>query len=475
MTSESKMQNQTLWRLRPRERIALLILGDLFASAFALFIALYYWSLQDDWATFSLDFLINRPPTWYYLLPFLWLLLLFELYDNRRSTKKAETAIGIAIAAFISLLIYLVIYFTTDPASPLPRIAIAIFIPLTSLLTLFWRLIYIQIFTAPRFLRRVLIVGAGLAGSTIVSILKKQKPAPFILVGLIDDDPNKIGKSIDDALVLGGNQDIQEIIEQEAITDIISAISGDISSDMMQSLINAEEAGIEITTMPILYEELLGRVPIKLLHHDWLLRTFFDQVHSSDSFALFKRLIDVIGGLFFFTGFLITFPFIALLIVIDTGFPIFLVQERLGKNGKPYKIIKFRTMRAEPIQKQVKMTTANDERITPIGKILRKLHLDELPQSINVLKGEMSIVGPRPEITSLVNHFQEEIPFYRARLLVKPGLTGWAQIHQNYAANVDETVTKLEYDLYYIKHRTLLLDFYIMLRTVGQVIGFRGR
>ena len=169
-------------------------------------------------------------------------------------------------------------------------------------------------------------------------------------------------------------------------------------------------------------------------------------------------------------------PFISLAILIDTGLPVFFLQNRLGKNGKTYKIIKFRTMRQElETNGEVRVTTQNDDRITRVGLFLRRSHLDELPQFVNVLKGEMSLVGPRAERSELVTKLQQKIPFYRARLLVKPGITGWAQINFGYAATVEDTAVKLEYDLYYIKHRNILMDFVILLRTFGTVIGLRGQ
>jgi lipopolysaccharide/colanic/teichoic acid biosynthesis glycosyltransferase len=170
------------------------------------------------------------------------------------------------------------------------------------------------------------------------------------------------------------------------------------------------------------------------------------------------------------------YPLIAVIILLDDGLPIIFSQMRVGKNGKPYKIYKFRTMRKDAKSDGVaRMTTDGDSRINRLGKILRRSHVDELPQVINILIGENSLVGPRAEQIELVDQFQKQIPFYRARLFVKPGLTGWAQVNQRYASNIEETAIKLEYDLYYIKHRNLLLDLNIAIRTIGAVLGFRGQ
>ena len=170
------------------------------------------------------------------------------------------------------------------------------------------------------------------------------------------------------------------------------------------------------------------------------------------------------------------FPFIALLTLVDDGFPIFYAQNRLGKGGKEYEILKFRTMRRDAeADGQPRWAREDDERATRVGRLLRRTHLDELPQFVNVLKGEMSLVGPRAERPELIAYFQKQIPFYRARLLVKPGITGWAQVNYGYASTVEETIAKLEYDLFYIKHRSLLMDLVILLRTPPTVLGLRGR
>ncbi len=169
-------------------------------------------------------------------------------------------------------------------------------------------------------------------------------------------------------------------------------------------------------------------------------------------------------------------PFLALAVIIDTGFRIFYSQNRLGHGGSKFKIHKFRTMhQGSDSEDEPRTTIENDPRITRVGKFLRKTRLDELPQFWNVLRGEMSLVGPRAERPELVAEYQKQIPFYRARLLVKPGLTGWAQINYGYVASVTETAVKLEYDLYYIKHRTFPMDFQIILRTIGTIVRQTGR
>ena len=463
------------WHLRAPERVTILLIGDFLMAGFALLLALYYWAAGDAWMEFNLEFITQRPPAWFFLLPFFWLVLLVELYDIHRASKPQEILKGIGLATLIYVLIYLLIYFTSEPNS-LPRRGVAGFIILAAVFTLLWRLIYIRIFTAPGLLRRVLVIGAGNAGETMVEVINDQWPPPFKTIGLIDDDPQKVGNEIGGFQVMGNSHDLSKIIEQNQVTDIVLAISGEMGGSMFQAILAAQEKGINLSPMPQVYEELLGRVPIFLLEAEWIVRSFVEKSNTGTLYQLSKSLIDFIGGLIGSAFMVALLPLISLATILETGFPVFFTQERLGRGGQPYKIIKFRTM-ARDAEKdgEVRMAAQNDERVTKVGWFLRKTHLDEIPQFINVLRGEMSLVGPRAERPQLVEQFQKEIPFYRARLLVKPGITGWAQINYGYAGNVDETAVKLEYDLYYIEHRNFLMDFSIIMRTVGTVLGFKGQ
>lgn len=463
------------WHLRSSERILILLIGDILMAAAALFLALYFWASGDAWMRFSLEFIIERPPFWFFLLPVFWVIFLVELYDVQRAGNPKETLKSIGLATFIYALIYLLVYFTSPPNS-LPRRGVAVFIAFAALFTLLWRLLYIRIFTAPHLLRRVLVVGAGNAGKTIVKVISEQWPPPFFTVGLVDDDPEKQETQIGNIPVIGSSQNLLSLIKEHEITDLILAITGEMRGDMFRAILAAQEAGIRLTLMPQLYEDILGRVPIFLLEAEWIVRSFVEKSHTSSLYQLTKRLLDFMGGLIGTLIMLGFFPLISLATILESGFPIFFTQERLGRGGQPYKIIKFRTMeRGAEKEGEARMAEENDERVTKVGKFLRKTHLDEFPQFINVLRGEMSLVGPRAERPQMVKHFQKHIPFYRARLLVKPGITGWAQINYGYAGTVDETAIKLEYDLFYIEHRHFMMDISIILRTAGAVLGFKGQ
>lgn len=471
MASLLSGQKNLRLRLHPGERRVILLLGDALMAALALVIAIYFWG-QEDWLDFSRQLILERIPSWFFLLPILWMILNVEMYDVRRAGRRSETVKGIAIAAGVSLVLYLLVFFFAEPKS-LPRRGVATFIVSSALLMMAWRFLYIRIFTTPEFMRRVIIVGAGRAGSALVQVIKEIWPPPFYLVGLVDDDPMKCNTCVEGFPILGDSNDLLHVIEEGQVTDLVFAITGDMQDGMFQAILQAEEEGIDVTTMPIVYEDLLGRVPITLLRSDWILRSFVDQARANGLYEMAKRILDMIGGFLGVLFLVLITPFVGGLILLESGWPIFYTQSRLGKNGREYRIIKFRSMR-EAFDARGKLLP-DRERITRVGWFLRKTHMDELPQVINVLRGEMSLVGPRAEISQLVSDLQFKVPFYRARLLVKPGITGWAQVNFSYAATVAETSVKLEYDLFYIKHRNLILDFVIMLRTVGTVVGFRGQ
>ena len=227
--------------------------------------------------------------------------------------------------------------------------------------------------------------------------------------------------------------------------------------------------------MPDLYIRLKRRVPINEIDADWAF-------HAIQSQALFwrmklgvKRVIDIVLILFGLPILGLILPLLALAIRLDSPGPIFYRQVRCGRAGKPFYIFKFRTM-VDKAEKDGKPQWAkkNDSRITRVGRFLRKARLDELPQLINILRGDMSFIGPRPERPDFVNMLREKVPFYDTRLLVKPGLTGWAQVHYHYGNSAEDALVKLQYDFYYIRHWSLWLDLYILFRTVAVVFKLKG-
>jgi len=484
-------------RLRPSEYRFILFIGDLIMAIVSVFASLYAWQQYNLTVNFprlvtkllaaNLSWSIARAereahlqldinvPFWFYLLPVIWMLLLVELYEPHVASSGRKTTRGIALAAFIGLLGYSLVFILQQNTN-LPRIGVGGFLLFASVLTLLWRMFFIRIYKSTGQRRRVLLIGAGKAGQTLAEIYHSLNTQSFNLIGYIDDDEQKVGKTICDLRVIGSSAHLLSLIDAYYISDIVIAINGEIQGTTFQSILDAQERGVEVMRMPILYEEMTGRVPVHHLESDWIIRSFVDGLHVSGFYELMKRLVDILGGIVGVLIFVTTYPFLALAVYIDSGLPIFYSQPRLGRGGLVFNIYKYRTMRQDAeADGEARLALENDPRVTRVGNFLRKVRLDELPQFWNVLHGEMSLVGPRAERPELVAEYQKQIPFYRARLLVKPGLSGWAQINYGYVASVTETVVKLEYDLYYIKHRTFGMDFQIILRTIGTVLRRTGR
>ena len=478
-------------RIRPGEYRSLLLLGDLLMGVISVLASLYVWRqynfyvilnelLADGVAPGRAEqraTILNNlePQFWFYLLPIIWLFLLIELYDPHVAGSGRKTTRGIALAAFLGLVAYALVFIVREDTN-LPRVGVGAFLLFASLLTLLWRMIFIRLYKTTGQRRRMLLIGAGKAGQTLAELYNSLGTRSFNLIGYVDDDRAKVGKTICGLRVLGSSTHLLTLIDVHHISDLVIAINGEIQGATFQSILDAQEKGVEVTRMPILYEEMTGRVPIHHLESDWIIRSFVDGLHVSGFYELTKRLLDIFGGIVGLLIFAITSPFLSLAVALDSGFPVFYSQPRLGKGGLVFKIYKYRTMRQDAeADGEAKTTLENDPRVTRVGRFMRKTRLDELPQFWNVLRGEMSLVGPRAERPELVAEYQKQVPFYRARLLVKPGLGGWAQINYGYVASVTETAVKIEYDLYYIKHRTFAMDFQIILRTVGTVLRRTGR
>ncbi|MBN1438481.1 MAG: sugar transferase [Anaerolineales bacterium] len=457
------------------ERQALLFAGDLLCIVLAVGVSWIGWTWIDP-AVQGLTalFRMRDPVTPFLLLGPAWFFLIFHLYDPHVAFSSERTISGLALATGVSLFLYLGLYFFAD-ANTLPRIPILMFMGSVSVLEFGWRMLAIRLFTLPMLQRPVLIIGAGRAGTMILSVLTREVPGHFRVCGMIDDDPQKRGTKVKGVPILGGWEVLQEAVGMQGAPVLILAITGRIRPELFQAVLDCQERGAEVIRMPALYESLLGRVPIGYLSADWLLTSFLDSVRVNSLYGPLKRLIDVAAALVGLAFTVATFPLLGLLIRLDTRGPILYRQERSGKGGHPIGVWKYRTMveHAEP-DGEARWASPADPRTTRVGKWMRRTRLDEFPQFWNVLRGDMSLIGPRPERPEWIAQLEKQIPFYRARLLVQPGLTGWSQVNFGYVRTVEDTALKLEYDLYYIRHLSLMLDMKIALRTLGTILRFQG-
>ncbi|MEW6093595.1 MAG: hypothetical protein AB1531_06480, partial [Chloroflexota bacterium] len=280
------------WRVRTREKRSILILGDLVVAFLAMGGALYLWNLRDQW---TLTFLSERVAGWFYFTPLAWLLLLLNLYDPHRVNSVRVTIRGIAAAVLMGGLLYAVAYLLVE--GNLTRIGVGLFLAMASIFTLGWRLVYIRIFTSPAFQRRVLILGAGKAGETLMEAYHSLNPRPFQLVGFIDDDPRKAGKQIRGYPILSASDRMAAVVEKEAVSDLAIAVSGEMRGSTFQAVLDIQERGVEVIPMAALYEELLGRVPVHHLESEWLIRSFVIEARTGMFYEVFKRLMDILGAL----------------------------------------------------------------------------------------------------------------------------------------------------------------------------------
>jgi exopolysaccharide biosynthesis polyprenyl glycosylphosphotransferase len=323
--------------------------------------------------------------------------------------------------------------------------------------------------------RRAVIAGSGWAAREILEVISLEAPNEYTVVGIVPSvsiQP-EMGQMI---AYRQPDENLLDFAGELQASEIILAYDTLMPGETFAEVMDAYESGLTITPMPILFEQITGRVPIEHVGQEyWNVVLPVQSATLFNPYPLLKRMLDLglalIGSVFF----LLLLPLIALLIFIDSPGPIFFRQERTGKGGRPFKIVKLRTMIPNAEQfTGPKWASEDDPRITRVGRVLRKTRLDELPQLINVLRGEMSLVGPRPERPHFVEQLSEAIPFYRTRHIIKPGVTGWAQVRYGYGNTVEDSLIKLQYDLYYIRHQNLVLDVLIMLRTVGKMLRFSG-
>jgi exopolysaccharide biosynthesis polyprenyl glycosylphosphotransferase len=460
--------------LRVAERRALLVVGDTLLVNGAVVAALYLWAKLAG-RPFGLAFVGSRW-FWFPLLTVLWWLLatLSDLYDIPTAGQRFEIMRRIGVVGLGLLIIYLAAYFLL-PRNVLPRVFFLLFVGIALTGVLLWRWTCAAIFTLPPFRRRVLIAGAGWAGRTIAQVLASYSSADYHVVGFVDDDPDKQGATVAGLPVLGCSHDLPALVRAQQVDEVVTAITHQMEGALLQALMDCRAVGVHITRMPVLYEQLTRRVPVEHVEQGWVVESMHDlpTMHRVERWT--KRMLDIALGLLGALIFVSLLPFLALAITLDCPGPILYWQARSGLGGRPYRMLKFRTMVPDAEEDGLaRWASVDDERITRVGRFLRKTRLDELPQVFKVLQGEMSIVGPRPERPEFIAELQDKIPFYRTRLVVKPGMTGWAQIHYGYGNTVEDALIKLQYDLYYIRHWSLWMELYVIFKTIGVMLRFVG-
>jgi sugar transferase (PEP-CTERM system associated) len=336
-----------------------------------------------------------------------------------------------------------------------------------------WRLAFNYISGSMKLQERVLFVGTGETARRVARQILDQHEFAYRIIGFIDDDASRVGERIVNPAIVGTPADIERLCAEHHIDRIVVGLSNRRGKLPVEELLRAKLAGIRVEDATTTYERVTGKILIDDLRPSWLI--FSDGFRVSHATRLMKRTIDLTLSMVLAV---LALPFMlltALLVLIEDGRPILYQQERVGENGRTFILSKFRSMRkdAEHGGKPI-WAKDGDVRITRIGRFIRKTRLDELPQIYNVVRGDMSFVGPRPERPFFVEQLAKEIPFYQQRHTVKPGITGWAQVKYRYGSSLEDATEKLRYDLYYIKHLSVFFDLTIVFDTVKVVLFRKG-
>ncbi len=392
-----------------------------------------------------------------------------DLYDYLKDFRQITNIVRSLITCWIGTLVVVVVFSFSLKSGDVGRSLIIMQALSFSILATAWRFAFSMVSLPQRLEKRLLIVGAGKAGRHLLNSIRIRPRCGFEVVGFVDDDETKVGTVVDSLPVLGNSSQLPALIRQHQISLSVVAVTRERSPQLINNLIMVSWNDCALMDMPSIYEFLTGKLPTDHISDNWI---FEWNINTTKTYyRRLKRTIDVVLAVLFLA---ISSPLLvltALAIKLDSRGPVFFRQERLGQKGRKFNILKFRTMVENATEVGPLWTTNNDPRVTRVGRLIRKLRLDELPQLINILKGEMSFIGPRP---LAYDSFMDNIRYYQHRLLVKPGITGWAQVMYPDGLTLDTTPEKLKYDLYYIKNIGFLLDLAIFLKTVRTVVFGRG-
>ena len=396
----------------------------------------------------------------------------FDLYDfvvmrdRRELVLRMLQALGLAWIA-------LALMFYALPQVMIGRGVTLISLPLALLLMVGWRLSIHWFLGHPELGERILIVGSGEFAVEIAKETLQRKDAGYRVVGFVDNDPALVGKSLINPKVIGLTSELASLVRRENIDRLVVAIGDRRGQFPTQELLKLSLSGdVTIEESASFYERLTGRVLLDMIRPSWLIfssrgrRARINEIARS----AMHRIIALVGAI-------LSLPiaiFTAIVIKLESRGPVLYKQERVGKNGRPFRLMKFRSMRTDAEKDGPVWAKTDDERMTRVGRIIRKIRVDEIPQFWNILRGDMNFVGPRPERPHFVAQLAQEIPYYEQRHLIAPGLTGWAQINYPYGASIEDAKQKLQYDLYYMKNQNVALDATIMFETIKTILFGKG-
>lgn len=397
----------------------------------------------------------------------------FELYDLRSSSQFENTLKNIILTVLVTVLFYLLtpIY---SPILPSNRIQILFFVVAMCSGLLLWRFLYVSLFAGSRFYKRVLLIANGSDIETCIDALHNFDPN-YRIVGVLDTAEN--GFSIAEDIKRISLDVIDKNLNELNISEIVvaSRTGNGITPELSNKLTEILESGVFVRSYIDAYEDLSKRIPVKQVETDFYHYFPFSRSNRNKLYLIANRIADIVLSILGLIMVLLLLPFILIGNAIGNRGPLFYKQTRVGKHKKPFVLYKFRSMIKDAEKNGAQFSYKGDARVTRFGTFLRRSRIDEFPQFLNVLKGDMSLIGPRPERPEFVETLSEKIPFYDVRHVIKPGITGWAQVMAKYGENEEDSLEKLQYDLYYIKHRSVFLDIAIIVKTLSTILFYRGQ
>jgi sugar transferase (PEP-CTERM system associated) len=395
----------------------------------------------------------------------------FDLYDLKAFRSNIELGIRLLQSLGVSSILLAFLYYLFPPLI-IGRGIFFISLGLMGVAIVSWRILYNHILKTRHLDQRIMIIGAGPLAKNIAKEIVEGMDTGFKVIGFITNHPEEVGEKLVNPSIIGDQSQILDLATKERVDRIIVAIEERRGKFPDAQLLECKMRGIAIEEGIEFYEHLTGRLQVESLRPSFLI---FSGGFKKSKLAMWTK--RVTGFALSFIGLILLSPFIlviSILIKIDSRGPVFYRQERVGEKGKTFKLLKFRSMVEDAEASGPVWAEKEDKRITRVGRWLRRWRLDEIPQMLNVLKGDMSFVGPRPERSFFVEKLRKEIPFYDQRFSVKPGVTGWAQIKYRYGASTEDAMEKLKYDLYYIKNLSPLYDLIIIFETIKVVLFAKG-
>jgi len=400
----------------------------------------------------------------------------FEMYNLQVASNQFQIIKSILLTSSTTVLFFLLTPIFT-PILPSNRLQIVYFFLSITISLFIWRLFYQKFLASQRFIKKVIIVCDQNQLEELTTSLEKADPH-YKVIGFVDTDTHA-NVNVDMVSIIRpvSLDEIEIFVRKNGVSEVVIASqkTDGITVELYNNLLTLLENGFVIRAYTQVYEAITHRIPIQHFDKDFYRYFPFSRSNQNRLYLLIIKLFEVAFSLVgLFIGLLIL-PFVLIGNLIGNRGPLFYTQTRVGKNGVPFEIYKYRTMIKNAESGGIKFATQGDARITSFGRILRKTRIDEIPQFINILKGDMGFIGPRPERPFFVKELAAIMPFYETRHVIKPGLTGWAQVNYSYGESIEESLIKLQYDLYYIKHRSIFLDLNIVIKTFSTVLFYRGQ